>query len=33
MRTVLRHWLPRLTVLGYSDIPPYYNIEPIARVS
>jgi type III secretion protein V len=33
VRTVLRHRLPRLTVLGYSDIPPYYNIEPIARVS
>ncbi|WP_190092997.1 FHIPEP family type III secretion protein [Streptomyces melanogenes] len=33
VRTVLRHRLPRLTVLSYSDIPPYYNIQPIARVS
>ncbi|MEU1260143.1 FHIPEP family type III secretion protein [Streptomyces chartreusis] len=33
VRTVLRHRLPQLTVLSYSDIPPYYNVEPIARVS
>lgn len=33
LRTILRHEFPTMTVLSYSDLPPHYNVQPIARIS
>jgi type III secretion protein V len=32
VRELLRHEFPRLTVLGFGDLPPSYNVQPVARV-
>jgi hypothetical protein len=33
VRHALRHRLPSTMVLGYGDIPPQWNIQPVARIS
>jgi len=37
LRTIVRATLaqefPRITVVSYSDLPPHYNIQPVARIS
>jgi type III secretion protein V len=32
VRDLIRHEFPRLTVLGFGDLPPSYNVQPVARV-
>lgn len=33
LRNVLRHEFPRMNVLGYGDLPPERNVQPVARIS
>jgi type III secretory pathway component EscV len=33
IRALLRHEFPEITVLGYGDLPPDYNVQPLARIS
>jgi type III secretory pathway component EscV len=33
IRTLLRDEFPRMTVLGYGDLPSDYNVQPVARIS
>ena len=33
IRTLLRDEFPRITVLGYGDLPSDYNVQPVARIS
>ena len=33
LRDLLRHEFPRITVVGYGDLPPDYNVQPVARIS
>lgn len=32
VRKLVRNEFPRLTVLGYSDLPPTFNVQPLARI-
>jgi type III secretory pathway component EscV len=33
LRELLRHELPRTTILSYGDLPPDFNVQPVARVT
>lgn len=33
VRHALRHRFPSMTVLGHSDIPPEWNVQPVARIA
>jgi flagellar biosynthesis component FlhA len=33
LRALLRHEFPRIPILAYGDLPPSYNVQPVARIS
>ena len=33
LRALLRSEFPEITVLSYGDLPPHYNVQPVARIS